>query len=158
MRELWLVPSWRTNLPCRASPKGAAWLCFESELICKSTCSCNDHALISQTLEHLFSRTSCWERGATLVAQQHSHPQPLPLLRLHLESQCPKAADPYHAGFLTRHAAQQPAQMMKQTAALSTQSLRTQGVFPFFFSWKRTGKKSNTAGDEGDESRSRIKK
>lgn len=75
-----------------------------------------------------------------LVARQRSHSQPLPLLRLHLESQCPKAADPYHAGFLTRLAAQQPAQMMKQTAALSTQSLRTQGVFPFF-SWKRTGKK-----------------
>lgn len=74
------------------------------------------------------------------MAQQHSQSQPLPLLSLHLESQCPKAADPYHAGFLTRHAAQQPAQMLKQTAALSAQSLGTRGVFPIF-SGKRTGKK-----------------
>lgn len=55
MRELWLVPSWRTNLPRRALPKGGGWLCFESGVTCKSICTCNDHALISQTLEHLLA-------------------------------------------------------------------------------------------------------
>lgn len=156
MRELRLVPSWRTNLPCRALPKGAAWLCFESEVICKSICSCNDHALISQTLEHLLAlvqphillgASSNAGGTAALPFPAPSSPQTPFGVPVSKSSRSISRWFPYEARSPAASTDDETNCCFVYTELKNSRSIS-------FLQLEKNWQKSSTAGDQGDESRS----